>query len=120
MHEESILVEVLEERARQVEKWGVQNHPSFDKRLTVWDGGAKPESMAAQYEIPSEKRAKFLCQWAEKNGDLTWMHIAVEELAEACGACNDKPARLREELIQLQAVLLAWVACLDRNGASRP
>lgn len=109
-----VLLDLIRERGAQDKKWGEQNHASFDPVLSSWDGGAPAERMANEYEIPGEARAKFLCQKAFAEGQGTWMHILVEEIAEACGS-YDKPDKLREELVQVAAVVVAWIEMLDRK-----
>ena len=108
--------EIREERLRQDAKWGVQNHPSVDRMLAERPGGCTPERMAEEYEIPSAERAQALCQDAAGNGDCTWAHIAVEELSEAVEAAVTSEARCREELVQLAAVVKAWIECIDREA----
>ena len=110
----SIYEEIQAERARQDAKWGEQNHPSFDTVLMDRVGGCTPQRMCEEYEIPSEMRAKYLCQSADR--DVTWPHIAVEELCEAVSTLDEK--NLRGELVQLAAVVVQWIECIDRRAAS--
>ena len=109
----AILEEIAAERERQDQKWGVQDHPSFDVSLTTRPGGSTAQRMTENYEIPSEHRAKFLCDTAFKNGEGTFAHILVEEVSEAVSARNKRTLRL--ELIQVAAVAAAWVEALDRR-----
>lgn len=124
----AILFEIADERARQDAKWGEQCHPDADpvilRRLA---GGNHPLSspaavaqrLAEHHEIPSAARAKFLCDSAASEpGGRTWVGIAVEELAEALEATVEDRARVREELIQLAAVVVAWVEDIDRAAES--
>lgn len=113
---EKVLHEVLAERMRQETKWGEQNHPDFDTVLLGREGGCSAERMSAEYEVPSEARGKFLCQDAFQKGRGTYAHILIEEVAEAVGACNQPRAKLREELIQVAAVAVAWVEKLGRDA----
>jgi hypothetical protein len=106
---------IIDERIAQDAKWGEQNHPDFDQVLLTREGGCTPQRMAEHYEIPTENRGRNLCQMAEDKGELTWAHIAVEELAEAVGTCNEPVERLREELVQTAAVLVAWIEAIDRR-----
>lgn len=111
-----VLDEVRAERARQDEKWGVQDHPDDDP--TAWwynsrDRGAR-ERRAAELEVPSEHRAQFLTESAARMRAVTWGHILVEELAEAVDAIGDSSA-LRAELIQVAAVAVAWIEAIDRR-----
>lgn len=98
-----VLEAVIVERAVQAARWGVQDHPSVDPALS--------------YGIPTELRAKAACDMAGQAGVLTWAHIAVEELAEAVDAV-DEVAR-REELVQLGAVVVAWIESIDRRVAPK-
>lgn len=78
----AVLREVIEERIRQDEKWGEQNHTPIE-----------------------------------------WIPILGEEVGEVNKACletyfqdGDDYSDYREELIQVAAVAVAMVECLDRNG----
>ena len=101
----TIIEEILEERKRQDAKWGVQNHNIINY---------KEANHLQYYGLPSELTAKFNCENAAKEGNLTWGDIVVEELVEALNAKNYKD--MREELIQCGAVILAMIESLDRNG----
>lgn len=103
-----IIEDVLAEVARQDIKWGIQHNEALDPILI--EGGAN--RMAEEYEIPSESRAKFLCNMASNRDELTWAHIAVEELAEVVACMKDKKA-MREELVQLTALCLQWIKDLE-------
>ena len=48
-------------------------------------------------------------------GELTYMHVLVEEVAEAA-SCDSNVEALRKELIQIATVTLAMIESLDRNG----
>lgn len=114
---ERVLGQVRAERGRQDAKWGVQDHPSVDPVLMQRDGGCEPERMASEYEIPTEPRAKALCEMAARAGRCTFAHIAVEELAEAVAAATAAgEASCRAELVQLAAVVVAWIEAIDRRG----
>jgi hypothetical protein len=109
-----VMVDVLAERQRQDKKWGEQNHPSVDPVLQSRVGGCVPERMCREYEIPCEERAKYLCQTAAAHHECTWTHIALEEFCEAVSAPDD--AARRGELVQLAAVVVQWIECLDRRA----
>jgi hypothetical protein len=102
-----ILGEIFTERQKQDAKWGVQNHPdwSFDyynESLFVIVGDAND--------------AKELCDeaFAAKRGSYT--HILLEEMQEAFAEARDgEKEKLREELIQIAAVAVAWIEKLDRE-----
>ena len=78
---ENVIAEVNEERGKQNDKWGEQNHSS---------------------------------EW--------WLAILSEEVGEAAQAVlHDKfggraAGTLRCELIQLAAIAVAWIECLDRHA----
>lgn len=95
-----VLVEIDAERSRQNERWGEQNYPS--------DTGHRQDRFTA--EIQRER-----CKAAADAGTVTWRHIICEELAEAFAEAS--PAYLREELVQVAAVAVAWIECLDREAA---
>jgi hypothetical protein len=110
-------VDVLRgERERQNKKWGEQNHPSFDPVLMDHESGCSVARLAEHYEIPGPARAKFMTEAAGEKGELTWMHILVEEVAELLEAgVEGNTDELRNELVQCAAVCAAWVECLDRK-----
>lgn len=54
------------------------------------------------------------CASAFRVGKGTWRHILQEEVAEAFAELD--PAPLREELIQVAAVAVAWIEAIDRRG----
>lgn len=108
-----ILREVLEERQRQHEKWGFQNHPLVDDVLRQRNP-PDPERMAEEYEIPTGDRAKFLCDLRHSRGDGTWADILVEELSEFVEAATLR-TNAREELVQVAAVAVAAIEAIDRG-----
>lgn len=65
------------------------------------------------YTIAHEDAAKESCERAFAEGRGTWAHILVEEVAEALGAPTE--VDLREELVQVAAVAIQWVRCIDRR-----
>ena len=107
----NIFEEIKAERERQELKWGVQNHPILDPMLIHRDA----KRMCEEYEIPSEERAKQMCDIHLERGDATYMHILVEEISEAT-SCLDNVQQLRKELVQCAAVVVAMIESLDRNG----
>jgi len=111
----NVIEEILSERKRQDEKWGEQNHPILDQVLLNRDGSCTPERMCEEYGIPSEERAKQLCEIWHGRGKGTYMHILVEEVSEAASCLGDTES-LRKELIQCGAVIVAMIESLDRNG----
>jgi hypothetical protein len=92
-----VYLELEAERLAQDARWGEQNHP---------DGtGGEERRRDAEW-------ARANCQRAAIEGTVTWADILEEEALEALAESD--PARLREELVQVAAVAVAWVECLDR------
>jgi hypothetical protein len=85
----SVLNEVAAERQRQDAKWGADQ--------------TNPNGTGRQWVIVA-KVGRWLCDRAFRRGRCTWLHIAVEELAEALAETD--PARIRAELVQASAVLI--------------
>ncbi len=108
---ENIFNEIRKERAKQEAKWGEQNHPILDPILIEKSG----QSMCKSYEIPSEDRARKMVETCAEQGNLTFMHILIEEISEAV-SCGSNIDELRTELIQSASVLVAMIESLDRNG----
>jgi len=98
---DTVLVDIYDERSRQDEKWGEQNHPDGT------NDGAQ--------DIERADAARIRADLAARGGTLTWRHILDEEVQEAFAEVH--PARLRAELIQVAAVATAWVEHIDRRGA---
>lgn len=113
MDSSKIIKSILDERERQEQKWGTQHHPSFDQTLLNREGGCTPRRMCEEYEIPSEPRAKFLCEEAFRKNQVTWAHIFIEEVSEVIGTCNQDKEVTKKELIQTAAVIFAWLEDLD-------
>lgn len=96
------LPDIADEMARQLGKWGEQNHPS--KRGTAADYTGMYNSDQCR------ERADLLAEM----GQLTWADILMEEVAEALDA--DNLGDLRAELVQVAAVAASWIESIDRNG----
>lgn len=92
-----VLADILEERLRQEDQWGEQNHP---------DGTGGNAGLLAEW-------AREACQRAAASGTVTWQHILLEEVYEAFAETD--PAALRAELIQVAAVAAAWAEAIDRR-----
>ena len=110
---EHVINEIREERIRQDAKWGEQNHPCLDQNLLNREGGCTSERMAAEYDIPTELMAKQSCDRKAEMGQCTWTDIALEEFAEVVGEFD--PTKRRQELVQLAAVVVAWIEKIDRD-----
>ncbi|MFY8187528.1 MAG: hypothetical protein ACOVLC_06155 [Flavobacterium sp.] len=105
----NIFEEIRIERQKQDEKWGVQNHPCLDLKLMQ----RSPDRMCEEYEIPTENRAKQLCEIAFEKQRPTFAHIAAEEFSEVVSAFDIH--KRRAELIQLTSVCVAWIEKIDRE-----
>lgn len=92
-----IIKEIKAEREKQEHRFGEQNHPN---------GTSLAYGVEANF-------ARSVCDKAFRGGNGTWFHILNEEVKEAFA--EESPAKLREELIQVAAVTLAWVECIDRG-----
>lgn len=90
--------EVIQERVAQDQKWGEQNHPDGT-------GGRALKARANRYRDD--------CDIAHKGGYGAWSHILLEEVYEAMAESD--PEKLREELIQVAAVAVAWAEAIDRR-----
>jgi hypothetical protein len=91
--------EVIQERVRQEAKWGEQNHP---------DGTTGVYGL-----IVTLSRALQNCE-AHRTG---WAPGATSSLRKFYEAAEVDPAKLREELIQVAAVAVAWMEAIDRRTA---
>lgn len=98
---EHALDDVARERMRQDAKWGEQNHP---------DGTGDPGSEAVA-DI-----ARDICNLAAQTGALAWRDVLREEFFEALA--EKDPVKLREELVQVAAVAVAWIEAIDRRATS--
>lgn len=104
-----VLQEVAAERTAQDEKWGQQNHPS----------GTGPTLIVPfhGYAEQAAEKAKALCDSEHHAGNGTWQHILSEEFLEALAEpeIEHHVEALRRELLQVAAVAVAWVECIDRR-----
>lgn len=96
---DKIIADVKAERARQDSKWGKQLHPN---------------GTSVKFK-PLADAARNACRAADANGQNTWAHIAREEFWEALS--ETEWPRLREELIQLISVGVAWIESGDEQNA---
>lgn len=98
---EVVLAAVGDERERQFTKWGPQHHP---------DG---TEDTFRSRKLRDDARA--YCDQLAVVGRVTWSSILLEETFEAMAEVD--VTKLREELVQVAAVAVAWVEDLDSRGA---
>jgi hypothetical protein len=96
-----VLADVDNERTAQDIVWGEQNHP---------DGTGLP------YDTETAEAARERCQQSAAMGTVTWREILFEEVWEAMAEAD--PVKLREELVQVAAVALAWVEAIDRRAVA--
>ncbi|MFJ3794975.1 hypothetical protein ACIPSJ_01665 [Streptomyces sp. NPDC090088] len=105
-----IFTELVAERARQDEKFGVQVHPDGTgptvEIVPGWTAGDLAEA------------ARSMCNLHAHQGILTWRDVFGEEAAEALAESD--PVRLRAELIQVAAVVLAWIQSIDLRSGRLP
>lgn len=101
---DNIAQEIVLERKRQIEKWGVQH---------------RPEGNDEKYKIICDM-IKANCDSKEKKGPLPgytggadWKTILHEEFLEA--TCEPDKAKRRKELIQVAAVCVAWIEDMDSH-----
>lgn len=112
-----IMTEIANERRRQDEKWGEQNHPSIHTPPSDGNHLRDQKRVADHYGIPSPDVLKHRCEVAEAHKCLTWGDILLEEVSEAIAEHpNDEVAR-RAELVQVAAVAIAWIQAIDRRLA---
>jgi hypothetical protein len=104
MSRESIFEEIHQERDRQDMKWGEQNHP------------IRVESDAI-YFIDQARLCRQVCDYEARNGTLTWYHILIEEFFEAFA--EGEALKQRYELVQVAAVAIAMIECIDRKSHDR-
>lgn len=104
-----IMKRVEDERERQNMKWGVQNHP--DRSVICREGRLD------FYDISTADHLRHMCEFRMKKGYGAWPDILLEEVAEAIeAAINGDTNNLKEELIQVAAVCVQWVECIERRG----
>ena len=94
--------DLITERWRQLRKWGHESHPDGT-------GGYLSDIAANAYRAECE--ANFAA------GTGTWRHILLEEVYEALAEAERGP--LRNELVQVAAVCLAWIEDLDNRAGDR-
>ena len=111
------------------------NKTSYQERMkTKWTRFPIPtetENFTAMENVLEEVIIERLKQDDERgqqdHPDSEWLGILVEEVGEASEEVNNinfledaaGPKRLREELIQVAAVAVAWIQVLDRKEKNR-
>lgn len=97
-----IYLEIAMERQRQDAKWGEQNWPIRNE-----------EAALTRYYKDAAQLSKDLCDKMASLGTLTWRDILKEEFDEVF-AEEDATAQ-RAELVQVAAVAVAMIECIDRK-----
>lgn len=96
---ERVAEHVVNERWRQLEKWGIQSHE--DGTSTSWQCSMKVAKQENQAAIEADSS--------------TWAWILLEKVYEAL--CEtDFTQNLRSDLVQCAAVLFAWIEDLDSRA----
>ncbi|AZS06711.1 hypothetical protein HOU95_gp096 [Streptomyces phage Hiyaa] len=95
--QQRIFEDIRNERAAQDLKWGKQMHPN---------------GTSIRFK-PMADAARNATRKADANNQQTWTNILREEFWEALSETDR--AALRAELIQVGAVVVAWVECLDES-----
>lgn len=107
--------EIRWERAEQDQKWGRQNHPDgTGPTVRVLEDTPWSLDLRTGSELSDIFRSK--CQKNTPETD-NWRDILLEEVFEAMA--EDDQDRLRKELMQVAAVAVAWVECIDRRKKDR-
>jgi hypothetical protein len=109
-----ILVEVADERGRQDDRWGEQNHPILFDSRTREVYARQAETWKKINDQRVDKRVREGVSPDKRNG---WDGILQEEVFEALGAPTTH--EVREELVQTAAVVVAMIQSLDRADAAR-
>lgn len=107
MTTDNVLKEVAEERQLQDIRFDEQNHPIVSPTY----GQSSRDfyhNEALLWKLTNDQRFK--------SGDLAWDGILLEEVYEALAESD--PKKIRAELIQVAAVAVAAIECLDRAAAS--
>jgi NTP pyrophosphatase (non-canonical NTP hydrolase) len=71
--------------------------------------------MIAFADVMRERRLQDT-KWGEQNhDDGYWLAILTEELGEAAQSICKRDSNLRNELVQVVAVAIAWIEAMDRR-----
>lgn len=110
-----VLKEVQAERERQESKWGQQNHADGTGPDHFFLGKGLDTPSTFEY---LRDRATWITDSNSKIGRLTYADIFLEEVFEALAETDQE--KLREELVQVAAVAVAWVQKIDRDKVRSP
>lgn len=111
--QQNILAEVAQERVRQDEKWGVQNHPLWFRASALdhqyW------ATQADMWKLTNDHRVAQATAAGRPAGEnCAWDGIAFEEFAEAFGEAS--PGLQYSEFVQAAGVVVAILEKLNRDA----
>jgi hypothetical protein len=112
---EAVLADIREERLRQEEKWGQQNHGMYSRheRGTAHGEVYVNEKMAQHFGVIADETKQDNDMFVA-SGVLGWDSILMEEVYEALAELD--PEKLYDELIQVAAVAAAAAESVKRNS----
>ncbi len=113
MQDNQILKEVYRERRQQEARWGQQDHPDGTGEPT-WTHDISPDMDMTWSAKTIANLAQARCERHAEQGRLTFLDIALEEIAEAFAETD--PDLLRAELVQSAAVIVNWIGAIDRRS----
>lgn len=102
---EDVINDIIKERTRQDERWGIQHHSDESSDYFAWQSFPKTSDGMRWL---NDKRVDT-CQ-------LAWDGILYEELVEAFEELGISQVNLRKELIEVAAVCVAWVQDIDSRN----
>ena len=101
--------EIMRERERQDEKWGEQNHPMRG----LGDNNIIKRGTILYPDDSTLKNTLSTFRYRNETKKAGWFDILQEEVYEAF--LETDPAKQREEMIQVAAVAVQIIECLDRR-----
>lgn len=117
----NVIANIINERRRQDEKWGEQNHPDGTGEKSIPLNGIVrgPGSVTGDkhYAFGLALQAKSSTDRKAEAGEVTFADILLEEVFEALAESD--PEKLRIELVQVAAVAAQWVEAIDRREAAK-
>lgn len=69
-------------------------------------------------DLITEERGRQDAKWGANRNlrNVEWLTILMEEIGEVAKAMLEDQNHVRHELIQVAAVAVAWLECIDRRG----
>jgi len=98
-------------------------------RATEWEKRARPAEAevarlreALHPDVLAERRHQDTVWGLQEHSDPIWLAILTEEVGEAAEGIlhetfNDATGETRAEVVQIAAVALAWLQCIDARAA---